>query len=96
MTKELQKLHKFMKISNKNKPKRLRNKSGNNPCYNYPSIPPPLHSDPKYKKGKDISTKFAEHGSDGVKHVNLLETVGKLQILHLFSRKAVWIPKAKI
>lgn len=52
-------------------------KSGNNPWYNYPKIPPPVVFDEKYSKAVDNTTKFATKGFDGQKLVNVLETVGK-------------------
>ena len=55
-----------------------RSKSGNNPLFAYPSIPPPIQFDPKYDIGNvDNYTKFAGRTIHDGKDVNLLETVGK-------------------
>jgi hypothetical protein len=69
------KYKKFMSISHPEDSKKLR-KSGNNPLYAYPSIPPPLHNDPKYSRNSPNYTKFATKTIFGGS-MNPQETVGK-------------------
>ena len=54
-------------------------KSGNNPLYNYPSIPSPMIFDPKYSRNaKEKYTKFVTTATvDGKVH-NISETISKL------------------
>lgn len=52
-------------------------RSGNNPLYAYPSIPPHMPNDPKYSRnGKNI-TKFVTKTVVNGELINPLETVGK-------------------
>lgn len=74
-------------------------RSGNNPLYSYPKVPPPLPYDPKYSRNSSETktTKFATKSARGEPKVNLLQTVGKPTIPFLtLPRPAVRIPKIKL
>ncbi|CAI2376805.1 unnamed protein product [Moneuplotes crassus] len=54
-------------------------RSGNNPLYNYPKIPPALVYDPKYSRNsKENFTKFATTATVNGKTVNFMETIDRL------------------
>jgi hypothetical protein len=79
MGNRLEKYQKFMKAaSTDGYDTKHTSGSGNNPCYNYPKVPPSLVYDPRYGKGiKNKHTEFATTAEFNGKPINLLETVGK-------------------
>jgi hypothetical protein len=79
MSNRLEKYKKFMKVaSTDGYETKHTSGSGNNPCYNYPKVPPHLVYDPRYGRGiKNKHTEFATTAEIDGKPINLLETVGK-------------------
>jgi murein L,D-transpeptidase YafK len=79
MGNRLEKYKKFMKAaSTDGYDTKHTSGSGNNPCYNYPKVPPPLVYDPRYgRRIKNKHTAFATTAEIDGKPINLLETVGK-------------------
>ena len=80
MKSRLLKYQKHMNFyQNKKSPSNKRSKSGNNPWYSYPSIPPSVQFDPKYSRNNSENyTKFVGQTVYDGKEVNLLDTVGML------------------